>query len=400
MEVFEKLKILYALPSLSRKFTGVYEVSKNLGLELHKLGIGVEVHSLIDEFTKDDSFSWIPIEPKLYSAMGLEKIGYNSTFLNGLIKSDSNVGHIHSLWSYTTIALYKWAINKNKPYLFTSNAYLFESALNNSKLKKIIARILIFDRIIHKAECIQVNTINEYQRVRKLGFKNPICVIPNGVNLPDLKVKSMPPWHHNKETNNKKILLYLSRIHPQKGLDKLVDAWKELKGNQQIQDWHLVIVGFDFKNSSFESGIINFVKSNNLSSCITLLSGQFGKSMDACYANCDAFILPSYNEGSSIAALNAMAFSKPSLITPGCNIPNSFSTKSAIEIQANKDSIILGIIKLLSMSNEEKSLMGENARKLVEENFSWKFISLQIIDIYKWIQSRKLTEPPTTVILD
>ena len=122
--------------------------------------------------------------------------------------------------------------------------------------------------------------------------------------------------------------------------------------------------------------------------------------MDACYANCDAFILPSYNEGSSIAALNALAFSKPSLITSGCNIPNSFSTKSAIEIQANKASIIAGIIELISMSNEEKSLMGENARKLVEENFSWKLISLQIIDIYKWIQSRKLTAPPTTVILD
>ena len=200
-----KLNIIFVLPSVSRKFTGVYEVSRNLALELQNLDCFVDVHSFVDEFTQDDLPNWKPIVPKTYEPVGVFSL--RLPFFCSVINSNSSVGHIHSLWSSTSIALYFWSLFWNKPYVFTSNAYLFDSALRQSGFKKKAARYLIFNRIINKADCIQVNTMNEYDAIRNLGFKNPICLIPNGVNLPDLSIDRTSPWRHIQCTQNKKVLL-------------------------------------------------------------------------------------------------------------------------------------------------------------------------------------------------
>jgi poly(glycerol-phosphate) alpha-glucosyltransferase len=400
MENIDKLKILYVSPSVSRLFTGVYEVEKNIALELYKLGINIEVHGMIDQYTQEDLINWLPIKPYLYNSIGPQKIGYNPNYLSSLNKSKANVGHVHSLWSFTAYALYKWAKNNNKPYLFTVNAYLFESALKESRLKKKIALYLGLHKVIGNADCIQVNTMNEYKAVRDLGFTNTVCLISNGVQLPDLKLKTLPPWNDNPYTKGKKILLYLSRIHPQKGVNLLVESWKELSKQSKLEDWHLVIVGFSKNKSIFESQLVKIVNDYNLNTSITLLPGQFDNLMKACYANCNGFILPSFNEGTSIAALNALAFSKPAIITSGCNLTDSFNLGAALQIESNVESIGEGIINLINMTDTERNIMGQNGRKLVEEKYSWESVSFKILEIYKWLYNRKTTAIPSTIIID
>lgn len=396
----EKLKVLYATPSVSRLFTGVYEVEKNIALQLTKLQIDIEVHGMIDQYTNQDLPNWLPLKPFLYEAISPKSLGYHPTYLKNLLSSNAHVGHIHSLWSYTSYALYKWAKAKKKPYLFTVNGYLYDSALKHSGLKKKIAFNLGFDKVISQADCIQVNTVAEYNAVRKLGFKNPICIISNGVNLPDLPFDGSPPWKDNPYTSGKKILLYLSRIHPQKGVDLLIDAWKTLSLKTQLQDWHLVVVGFSEGNSAFESQLQKAVKDNNLTDSITLLPGQYDKMMQACYANCTGFILPSFNEGASIAALNALAFSKPAVITSGCNLSESYAREAAIQIETAPESIGTGILELINMSNSERKEMGLKGRALVEEKYSWKSVSLKVLEIYRWLENKKEIPVPSTVIID
>ena len=394
------LKILYATPSVSRLYTGVYEVEKNLALELNNLGLLIIVHGMIDKYTKLDLPNWLPIKPIMYKIFGPKVIGYNYYYYKNLLNSGADVGHIHSLWSYTSYALYKWALSKKKPYLFTTNAYLFNSALKHSSFKKKIAMKLGFKNIIKYADCIQVNTISEYNSVRNLGFKNPICIISNGVQIPNLQYTILPPWIKNKNLSDKKILLYLSRIHIQKGVDLLIEAWNKLYLNSKLKDWHLIIVGFSVYETPFESKIKKIVNEYNLNDCISLYPGQYDEMMQACYQNCSGFILPSYNEGTSIAALNALAYGKPAVITSGCNIVESFTRQAAIEIELTNDSIENGIIKLINMTNLERYNMGINGRILVEESYSWKSVSLKILEIYEWLNNKNGLSRPSTVIID
>ena len=395
-----KLKVLFVTPSVSRLFTGIYEVEINIAKYLHKKGVDFEIHSLIDAYTNKDLKNWLPLKPILYESFGPKSLGYNPFFVFKLFKSSADVGHIHSLWSYTTFAMYRWSKICKKPYLYTVNAYLFDTALKQSGFKKKIALFFGLKNVIKNASCIQVNTLNEYHTVRSLGFKNPICLISNGVRLPNLNLNLLSPWHSFKETQDKKILLYLSRIHPQKGINLLIEAWELLFNDSKLKEWHLIIVGFGENYSNYEYEISNSIILKNSCNAITILHGQYGELMDACYANCDAFILPSFNDGASIAALNALAFSKPSILTEGCNLSDSFSQNASIRIETNTLSIYKGIERLMAKTDLERLEMGANGRKLVEEKYSWEFISLKILEIYNWLKAGKIGKLPSTIILD
>ena len=394
------LKIVFVSPSVSRKFTGVYEVEKNIARELTKLGLNIEIHGMVDEFTEKDLTNWLPIKPFVYKPLGPSKVGFNISFLRGLNNSNADVGHIHSIWSYTSFALYKWAKINNKPYLFTVNAYLFESALKQSKIKKKIALGLGLFKVIQNASCIQVNTLNEYHAVRKLGFKNPICLISNGVELEISKSNNLAPWETNINTQGKNILLFLSRIHTQKGIELLLNSWNNLDKKLILKDWHLVVVGFNRNLTNYERKIINFVKDNQLDETVTLLPGQYENDMKACYAKCSAFILPSFNEGSSIAALNALAYSKPAILTDGCNLTDSFTYDAAIKVDTNSTSIENGILKLINMTSFERDIIGKNGRKLAEEQYSWEAISRKILEVYHWISDKSNKPLPSSIIND
>lgn len=395
------MKIIFVSPSISRLYTGVYDVEKNLALEFMKKHFKVEVHGMYDEFTNQDLPNWLPIEPVIYMPYGPKKIGFNPFFLINLIKSKADVGHIHALWSFTAFALFLWSKINRKPYVLSVNAYLFKSALNQSRMIKNVALFVGIKKTIKSASCIHVNTENEYRAVRDLGYTNPITIIPNGVRLPDLSIEfGRAPWNSYIKTKDKRILLYLSRVHPQKGVDLLVNAWKELSDSGLLQNWHLVIVGLKNDNSRFENSILDLVEFNNLHESITLLPGQFDKYMNNCYSNCDAYVLPSFNEGTSIAALNALAFSKPTLITRGCNISKIFENDCAIEIEPLTESIKIGIITLINMNDEDRKVLGSKGREFVEMNYSWETVSSKILEVYLWLKGHEVTCVPNSVCID
>jgi poly(glycerol-phosphate) alpha-glucosyltransferase len=393
----EKLSVVYATPSVSRLYTGVYEVERNVALELFKLDIAVEIFGLEDKFTAEDLVHWLPLVPSVHKVRGPSIIGYSDTYLKALLNSTGNVGHIHALWSYSSYALYKWSKQKNHPYLLTANGYLDEWALNNSKVKKKIALKFVFNKILTEAGCIQVNSEHEYQSVRNLGLTNPVCLISNGVNLPDLSLSYDSPWQNIQNTKNKKILLYLSRIHQKKGVHLLLEAWNHLNSSDLLKDWNLVIVGFSCPTSAYEEKIRDYIKNNKLEETVTTLEGQYGADMLSCYSNCDAFILPSFSEGAAIAALNAWAFSKPTIITPQCNLSDGYRFGASFEAQPETQSIIHAILKLINSTPEERKLMGKRGRDMVEMRYSWKAITLKLLEIYNWLHLDRKVLPSTLV---
>ena len=75
---------------------------------------------------------------------------------------------------------------------------------------------------------------SEIEDIRRYGLKMPIALVPNGVNIPNIKTNR----------NNKiKTLISLGRIHPKKGLDVLITAWSRIE--PLFKDWQLKIVGPD-----------------------------------------------------------------------------------------------------------------------------------------------------------
>lgn len=127
--------------------------------------------------------------------------------------------HIHGLWMYPSVACMQWSRGK-RPYLVSPHGMLDGWALRNSAWKKILAARLYENRHLRGAACLNALNESEAASIRAYGLRNPVCIVPNGVDLPDQR-----PTLGGGE----KVCLFLGRLHPKKGLPALLSAWAKIR---------------------------------------------------------------------------------------------------------------------------------------------------------------------------
>jgi poly(glycerol-phosphate) alpha-glucosyltransferase len=220
---------------------------------------------------------------------------------------------------------------------------------------------------------------------------NPICVIPNGVDLPDLWESNAKPQPANPRT-----LLYLGRLHPKKNISNLIRAWNETFNSQPGSGdrWVLAIAGWD--QGGYEAQLRQLTTDFGLLTSVIFLGPRFGADKNECYRACDAFILPSLSEGLPMAVLEAWAHAKPVLMTPECNLPEGFQANAALRIGKASEEIAAGLKVLREMSDDDRSQMGNRGRALVATRFSWQRIGEQMRGVYEWMLGGEM---PDTVRL-
>ena len=169
-------------------------------------------------------------------------------------------------------------------------------------------------------------------------------------------------------------------MHLKKGLDLLAEALDRLApAHPEI---HLVIAGTDdgalspFRDRLAELG---------LTRKMTYLGHVSGERARQVWAAADAFVLPSYSEGFSMAVLEAMACRLPCLITTACHFPEAAIAGGAIVTSPNAASITEGLFELLEMTADQRSRLGANARRLVEANYTWDRQAARLAAVYKWL---------------
>jgi poly(glycerol-phosphate) alpha-glucosyltransferase len=246
--------------------------------------------------------------------------------------------------------------------------------------KKRIAALLYEDQHLRGAACLRALSKAEAQSIRSYGLCNPICVIPNGVDLPDLR-------ESNEKTQpaSPKTLLYLGRLHPKKNVSNLIRAWNETFNPQRGSGdrWVLAIAGWD--QGGYAAQLRQMTTDLGLLTSVIFLGPQFGADKTECYRACDAFILPSLSEGLPMAVLEAWAHAKPVLMTPECNLPEGFEANAAVRIGKASEEIAAGLNVLREMSDDDRSQMGNRGRTLVATRFSWQQVGEQMRRVYEWM---------------
>jgi glycosyltransferase involved in cell wall biosynthesis len=409
------MKIAFLCPSVSRTSGGIFEIERRLAQSLALIpGVHLEVFGPADAHSEADSPNWHPLKPRSFAYTGPTSFCYSTTMRDAFLSSTADVAHIHALWMYNSILAVRWAKKNNRPYVLTPNGMLEPWALRNSGWKKRLATLLYERRMLCKAACIQANTGKEAADIRAFGLKNPIAIIPNGIDLPVLenieKLKS----------DGRKILLYLGRIHPKKGLANLLRGWaavnqKSKVRSQKSEEWILAIAGWDqgghedeLKRLATELGIAwadvrgkagmrkganargeeretDFSASEFQNFSVLFLGPQFGKQKAALYRDCDAFILPSVSEGLPMVILEAWAYGKPVLMTPECNLPEGFAASAAVRIEPTVESIANGLHDLHQAPDSKLQALGANGRALVTARFTWPKIASDMKSVYDWV---------------
>ncbi len=227
------MKVAILSSFLSRAGGGVSEVALRVSQNVSKLpGVDVEAFGLQDSEIKHDKNLWAPLPISVNNIVGPSFFGYSPQLVAALKSSAADLIHLHGLWQYPSIACLK----SQKPYLTTIHGMLDQWAIKNSGAKKRIASFLYEKTALKKASCLQAFTRQELSDIRAFGLKNPVCIIPNGVDVPEVEHLRtiIPDWKKEIPVGGK-VLLYLGRIHPKKGLTNLIKAWKKIQGAKFVE---------------------------------------------------------------------------------------------------------------------------------------------------------------------
>jgi glycosyltransferase involved in cell wall biosynthesis len=248
-------------------------------------------------------------------------------------------------------------------------------ALENSRWKKRAAAAFYENRHLRGAACLHALNQAEAAAIRAYGLRTAICVIPNGVELPEKTEPNVP-----RETRT---LLYLGRLHSKKGLAQLIEAWSSVQSRAKENGWRLKIAGWD--QNGHRSSLEALASRLGVSATIGFPGPQFGDAKAECLRQASAFILPSMSEGLPMSVLEAWSWRLPVLITPHCNLPEGERAGAAIGMEHGAESIAAALDRLFSMSNTEREAMGSKGRRLVEEKFQWPQVVRQMTEVYDWI---------------
>jgi poly(glycerol-phosphate) alpha-glucosyltransferase len=377
------MNVAFVTPSVSRSAGGIFEIERDLGRALQmSTPATVDVLGLRDEHTEADRPEWKPLHPIVFDTVGPDALGYAPDLLGALHGTGADLAHLHALWMYTSLATLRWSRQTGRPHVVTINGMLDDWALNNARWKKRLAGWLYEDANLQEAACVQVNTEAEYDAVRRYGVEGPICILPNGVTLPESPAADAPPWKSTLPPNAN-VVLFLGRLHPKKGLRELIEGWDAWRATSGSSTWHLAVVGWD--DGGHEEVLQTQIRETGVDDSVHLLGPMFGEDKAAAFAHADAFVLPSHSEGFPMAVLEAWSYGLPVVKTPACNIPEGFEAGAALRTEPHADAIAESLSRLHQMSADDRQAMGRRGRDLVERRYSWQRIAQKMYDVYRWV---------------
>jgi glycosyltransferase involved in cell wall biosynthesis len=314
--------------------------------------------------------------------------GWSPT-LKRRVKEESrkaNIVHNHGLWMFPNLYARQAAVRSGIPLVISPRGMLEDWALGRSRIKKFVAWSL-FERVnLRSAALFHVTSEMEAQSLRRLGLDQPIAIIPNGVEIPDRNANPNRQDLERKypELAGKRWLLFLSRIHPKKGVSELLRVWHKI--HDDFREWHLILAGPDL--DGYAKGKQREALNYQLMDRVTFTGMLSGPERAAALTNSDLFVLPTHSENFGIAIAEALAFGLPVITTKGAPWKELIAHECGWWIDLGHAELMQCLKSALPLSKAELSAMGERGRSLMLRKYSWREVAEQMKQTYDWLLSR------------
>jgi glycosyltransferase involved in cell wall biosynthesis len=352
----------------SRRAAGVWAGVARLGKALADSGLDVEIFGIADSRSDTDGAAWDGPPLCLHEVVGSDAFGYAPRLARSLDDRLPSLLHANGLWMYPSLASWRWSRRARRPYLISPHGMLDPWAVRRAVWKKRLVGWWFENAHLGGAACLHALTESEARAIRAYGLCNPICVIPNGVDPPKHVVLPRPAWAR-EIGEDRKIVLFLGRLHPKKGLENLLLAWKDVQSTAAAHGWILVLAGWD--QGGHARRLERLTEALGIAGSVRFVGPQFDRDKAASFAWTDAFVLPSLSEGLPVAVLEAWSYGLPVLMTEACNLPEGIAAGAALSIGVDPAGIAAGLRRLFALSDAERRTVGARGRALVRARFTW-----------------------------
>jgi len=360
------IEVLHSVFTLSKAAGGLSVAVAELCGELAAQGAGVEI---LTEQTPD------PQRVDLSDHVGLIEVagrGYGQALEARQERSAIPILHQHGIWTAISRSVASFARERSIPYVVSPHGMLEPWALQYHGLRKKVAMTLYQRRNLQDASVLLATSEQEAANLRDLGLKPPIAVLPNGIQ----PVEGSPV---DFAQAREKEVLFLSRIHPKKGLPMLLEAWAELKP----QGWKLIIAGND--EGGHQAEVQQLADRLGMADAVDFPGPLYGEAKDRAFRRASFFVLPTYSENFGVVVGEALQYGLPVITTTGTPWKLLAEQDCGWWVEPETAAIRGALAAALGISAAERQVMGERGASLVEMNFRWPGVARELLCVYQWL---------------
>lgn len=374
-----QLVAVFTIAGLTPESGGPSRSVPALALALADLAVRVQIVSL--DFGRKESPPLIPSSEKVSTRLVFCRTSrriptlwshrFAAALQQAVISPATTILHDNGAWLPTNHAAARIARRLHCPLVVSPRGMLARWSLSFKAVRKQLAWLLFQQRDLKSARVFQVTSGDEAADLRRLGFRQPIALIPNGVVVPG--------WvPRNPRPKPRRTLLFLSRIHPKKGLLFLAEAWAALKP----EGWRVVVAGPDSENhlADLRARLLALGIERDFS---------FPGPVDEAdkwqfYREADLFVLPSLQENFGIVVAEALGTGLPVIASRATPWSELESCRCGWWIQTGTNPLAEALRHAIHLSDAEREEMGNRGRRLVQDRFAWPAIAREVRALYQW----------------
>lgn len=288
------------------------------------------------------------------------------------ISFENVVVHDHGIWLPTNHAVAVLTRRRGIPRVVSPRGMLSKWSLGHQKWRKIVAWRLYQRADLSRATAFHVTSAEEAEDVRKLGFRQPIALLSNGVDLPPSSAPAL-------KRTAKREALFLSRIHPVKGLFNLVAAWSKIRP----PNWTLIIAGPD--DGDHRRQVQHSIEAEGISDLVKIIGPVTDEAKWQLYQSADLFVLPSFSENFAIVVAEALASGVPVITTKATPWRNLLEHRCGWWIDVGIEPLVDALAKATDLDDGARREMGARGRAFVSGELSWDGIAARMAELYSWL---------------
>ena len=379
------MKLLHVTATISKRGGGVAAYLHQLLEEHAKAGCQIDLFAIDDAQTQADTESLAQsVQITTRPPTGPRSLGWSRGLIEPLKNAIENADlvHLHGLRSLLNRDARRIAKQHNRPLIISPHGQLYPQVLERNPLRKRVLAKLFVDRTLHQATCLHATSKTEADHLRAYGLRQPIAVVPIGVDLEqyhtETETASAAIDHAYPTLQGKKRLLFLSLLHPKKGLLRLAEAWSQLA--TQHPDWSLVIAGPD---DGFETQAHAAFDAQCPSDSVAWLGPVYHQAKHNLLAGCDVVVLPSDWENFGIVVIEALASKTPVIATHDAPWQQLNAESCGWWIEPTAAALTETLHKAMSCSDADRQAMGQRGRALIESQYTWSRCAAQMLELYQ-----------------
>ncbi len=297
--------------------------------------------------------------------------------------------HLHEVWSYPQYLGARHGSRSNMPYVLTPHGELGPKHMRHKgplhHLKKRIYLRTVGRRVVFGAACLHVFTEAEAEGLREVGYRGPVTIVPNGIDfdefasLPDAK-EADERW---PDLSGRRVVLFMSRLSPEKGLCRLIPAWKEIVRRESLSDSILVLAGPS--DRGYGDTVQSMIAEYGVRDHVLQTGMVTGADRLRLLSRADVYTLPSFSEGFSMSLLEAMACGNVAVYTPNCNFPEAEEAGAGVCIEPSVGGLRDALVHCLELSVDQRQEIGRAARRLIRTDYTWKAVAAKMRTVYQCV---------------